>query len=317
MLMDLQRSMVASAVPGAYPRCFPYVAGSGTCDELNASQATSDRASEPWRTYSEALLSGAIDDVTTTELLAYHQSVPRTGGSRLKLGILSGNGGDAEGGGSLMTFTSHGWGWGLLQADLIEPFLLQFFSLSAHAYTRGTFTAPESAMLDRTKINVPFATPAGVSTPLMLKWLLLCEHPVSHSLWIAKATPRNWLAEGEQLGAEATPSAYGRFSFRFRSEIDSAKRVHVNVTVPSSWTKADARKPGGGLVVRLRTPHQNTTIAAAEMGGGVKLAFNVSEETVRIPQEVLCCKACACEAGACCVSNELMAQLQSVVVSFH
>ena len=110
MLMDLQRSMVASAVPGAYPRCFPYVAGSGTCDELNASQATSVRASEPWRTYSEALLSGAIDDATTAEILAYHQSVPRIGNSRLKLGILSG-GGDIGGGdvGSLMTFTSHGW----------------------------------------------------------------------------------------------------------------------------------------------------------------------------------------------------------------
>ena len=205
----------------------------------------------------------------------------------------------------------------MLQADLIEPFLLQFFSLCAHAYTRGTFTAPESAVLDRTQVNVPFATPAGVSTPLMLKWLLLCEHPVSHSLWIAKGTPRNWLDEGETFGAEAIPSAYGRVSFRFRSEINSAKRVHVNVTLPSSWMQADTRKPGGGLVIRLRTPHQNARITAAKMGGGVVLAFNASEETVRIPQEVLCCKACACEAGACCVGHELVAQLQSVVVSFH
>ena len=205
----------------------------------------------------------------------------------------------------------------MLQADLIEPFLLQFFSLSAHAYTRGTFTAPESAILDRSQVNVPFATPAGVTTPLMLKWLLLCEHPISRSLWIAKATPRNWLAEGEQFGAEAIPSAYGRLSFQFKSEIDSAKRVHVNVSVPSSWTKAGVRKPAGGLVIRLRTPHTKTTMTAVKMGA-VVLPFNASEETVRVPRDVLCCKGCACGAlaGACCVSHELMVQLQSVVVSF-
>ena len=44
-------------------------------------------------------------------------------------------------------------GWGLLQADLVEPFLLQFYALSAHAYTRGTFVAPESAFLDRSKVS--------------------------------------------------------------------------------------------------------------------------------------------------------------------
>ena len=44
-------------------------------------------------------------------------------------------------------------GWGLLQADLVEPFLLQFYALSAHAYTRGTFVAPESAFLDRSKVT--------------------------------------------------------------------------------------------------------------------------------------------------------------------
>lgn len=56
-------------------------------------------------------------------------------------------------GDDLETFTIAGWGWGLLQADLVEPFLLQFFALSAHAYTRGTFVAPESSLLDRSKVR--------------------------------------------------------------------------------------------------------------------------------------------------------------------
>lgn len=87
---------------------------------------------EPWRTYSEALYSGAIEPAVIRELLAWHQTQTGNGvkGSRLKLGVLSGCGGDVSCGDSLETFTIHGWGYGLLQADLIEPYLLQYFALS-------------------------------------------------------------------------------------------------------------------------------------------------------------------------------------------
>ena len=66
VLRDLQHSIRMSTVPGTYPRCLPYVAGAGTCDELNTTQATSDRASESWRTYSEALL--RYNSITTTTI---------------------------------------------------------------------------------------------------------------------------------------------------------------------------------------------------------------------------------------------------------
>ena len=46
-------------------------------------------------------------------------------GSRLKLGALAGCGRDISCGTYLQTFTTHGWGYGLLQADLVDPFLLQ------------------------------------------------------------------------------------------------------------------------------------------------------------------------------------------------
>ena len=45
-------------------------------------------------------------------------------GSRLKLGVLSGAGNNIASVDSLETFTLHGYGYGLLTADLIEPFLL-------------------------------------------------------------------------------------------------------------------------------------------------------------------------------------------------
>ena len=160
ILKDFRASMQASVMPGSYPRCYPYVAGAETCDELNATQAGSARASEAWRTYSEAFYSGGVEESVAKEIVAWHQLNGKKG-SRVKLGVLTGSGGDVASTGALETFTIHGWGYGLLQHDMVEAFLLQFFALSAHCYTRGTFVAPESAMLDRTQTNVPFATPAG------------------------------------------------------------------------------------------------------------------------------------------------------------
>ena len=185
-------------------------------------------------------------------------------------------------------------------------------------------------MIHSEQVNVPFATPAGVITPLMLKWLLLCEHPVSHTLWVAKATPRNWLADGETIEAGAITSKYGRLSFKFESEIETAGRILVNLTLPSSWADPHVRKPAGGLTIRLRTPSyvnvstdttSKWTITGATQGGGTPLAFNASMETVHIPRDALCCKAsdqgcgAAC-ANGCCVSNDSMAQLQSIIVSY-
>ena len=60
---------------------------------------------------SEALYSGAIEPAVTAEILAWHQTQqgPGVKGSRLKLGVLSGCGGDQSCGNNLETFTIHGW----------------------------------------------------------------------------------------------------------------------------------------------------------------------------------------------------------------
>ena len=69
------------------------------------------------------------------EILAWHQSrhANDTKGSPLKLGVLSGCHDDMSCGDSLQTYSSHGWAYGLLQADLVEPFLLQYYAVSSHA----------------------------------------------------------------------------------------------------------------------------------------------------------------------------------------
>ena len=140
----------------------------------------------------------------------------------------------------------------MLQADAVEAYLLQYYALAAHAYTRGTWIAPESTPIDRTVSSPSFATPAGVTAAILLKWTLLWEDPIERKLWIGRALPRVWLEAGEKIVVEGAASAYGHVSFVLRSDVRSAKVIHCNLTVPSKWAVDGA--PKGGLVLRLRSP---------------------------------------------------------------
>ena len=121
LLQDLRRSVELDATHelnafGEQVTCHPYAAGTRECGMLPA--APSNRDSEPWRTYAEAMYSGALDASIIRDILVWHQTTQGSGvrGSRLKLGVLSGCGGDVSCGDQLETFTIHGWGYGLLQA---------------------------------------------------------------------------------------------------------------------------------------------------------------------------------------------------------
>ena len=305
ILQDLRQSMARSVVPADPPgaaRCHPYVAGVPECGMLPKPVA-SKRDSEPWRSYSEALYSGAIEEGTIAEILAWHQTERGSGvrGSRLKLGVLSGCGGDVSCGDSLETFTLHGWGYGLLQADLIEPFLLRFYAVSAHAYTRGTWIAPESTPIDRSQSSPPFATPSGVTAPIYLKWMLLWEHPSTRAVWLLKALPRVWLSHGETLLIQGASSAYGKLSLELESSINTTRSIAVNISVPTPWTtKADV--PPGGLYLRLRAPVGHRMVSAT-IGGDPWKALNATSESIFVSQEGLC-------------SADMLARLQRIVVWF-
>ena len=264
----------------------------------------SNRDSEPWRTYAEALYSGAIEPPVISEILEWHQTQQGSNvkGSRLKLGALSGCGGDVHCGDSLETFTCHGWGTGLLQADEIEPYLLQMYTWSAHAYTRGTAIAPESTDIDRTKGSPSFAIPAGVTAPIMLKWALVWEDPIERSLWFGKALPRVWLEEGEEVTVSGASSAYGRVGLAIRSSFRSAKTISANVTVPESWAKSGGA-PSGGLRLRLRCPDKTARIKSVTLGGSAWKGFNATAETIVLSQAELAA------AGA-------LAKLQRVVAQY-
>ena len=107
--------------------------------------------------------------------------------------------------------------YGLLQHDMVERFLLHYFALSAHGYMRGTLTAPEASDLsDRDAPSAPYTAAGEVGATVYLKWLLCFEEPEARTLWLGKATPREWLAAGgEPLLASGLTTRYGRVAFAF------------------------------------------------------------------------------------------------------
>jgi hypothetical protein len=57
-------------------------------------------------------------------------------------------------------FLSYGHGYGLIQHDMIREALLLTYSVMAHQYTRGTWTAPETRNLLGDGTAAPYCTPA-------------------------------------------------------------------------------------------------------------------------------------------------------------
>lgn len=134
-----------------------------------------------------------------------------------KVGALTGSGGALLNGDQLMTFTGHGWGFGLLQHDFVKDFLLLFYTTSAHAYSRGQWVAPESTNIDRAQPSVTFATPSGLSQPIFLRWMLLFDDPITNTLWVGKAIPHEWFSPTERISCRDMPSRFGSLSVGFSS----------------------------------------------------------------------------------------------------
>lgn len=88
LLPTLQASMGLSAFVDGARTCHPYAAGFATCGMLPSAVVGTSRASEAWRTYPEALYSGALGVNTTRDIFAWHLTARAATGSRMKLGTL-------------------------------------------------------------------------------------------------------------------------------------------------------------------------------------------------------------------------------------
>jgi hypothetical protein len=191
------------------------------------------------------------------------------------------------GGATIATPASYGFAHSLLQHDLCEQFLLHYFAVSAHSYTRGTFTTPESSDMANRDLAPAQYTAAGVMlAPMYLKWMLCFEEPQTRTLWLGKAVPRDWLVAGEApLVADRVTTRYGRISLSLEVAAGAAYAVRANVTLPPSFgTKA----PAGGIKLRIRAPLAHAgKLSKVTVGGQAWSGFDAAEETIQIPASKL------------------------------
>ena len=158
----------------------------------------------------------------------------------------------------------------------------------------GTWTTPESANIDRNNGAISFSAAGVNNIPLCLKWMLAFEEPETRTLWLAKATPRDWLDVGEApLVAHALTTRYGRVSLAIRSSSGGdgggsgaggasggSYMVKANITLPAGFA-ASAEQPSGGVVLRLRVPLQYAgKLSSVTVGGKAWAGFSAAEETV-------------------------------------
>ena len=211
----------------------------------------------------------------------------------------------------MATYVAYGMGFGLLVHDMVERFLLHYFAMSAHTYTRGSWTTPEGTIPDRDRGSTDYVAAGVVIAPTYLKWMLLFEEPNTRTVWLAKALPREWLGAdaGEPVEVLDATTRYGRVSYTLRATdaVEGADGAHAfsvtaNVTLPSTYADA-ATAPPGGVRLRLRAPVALAgRLAAVTVGGKPWKAFNATAETV--------------DFGAKTLTPALLVAMQSVVATW-
>jgi hypothetical protein len=169
-------------------------------------------------------------------------------------------------------FLFYGFGYGILHHDWTREFLLSYYSIMAHGYSRGTWTSVESASPDMSRY-APYCTPAQLTIPVLTKWMLVFEDPNEPVLWLAKATPQAWLENGRKIAIAGAPTRFGTVAYELRSEINKGK-VYGTINMPQGTARPSVK-------VRIRVP-DNKKIKSVRINGKPWKDFDSAQDVVII-----------------------------------
>lgn len=263
---DLQRAIARSMLTNTAPPCLPAIAGVHEPFHLAVARDKLDPQFRSYRAYMEMLYSGNLTREQVGLIAQYRSAHGDT-----ILGIPTCYGYHTH---ELAGFLSYGHGYGLLQHDFIREFLLEFYGLIAHQYTRGTWTAPETRPLDPKQFAAPYCTPAQLTEPLLTRWMLVFEDPAADRLWLAKGTPRDWLQDGKTIRVDDAPTRWGRVSYALRSRL-AQHRIECDISMPPRQAPESVR-------LRLRVP-EGRRISSVTINGRKWSEFDPESETVTLP----------------------------------
>jgi hypothetical protein len=169
-------------------------------------------------------------------------------------------------------FLDYGPAYARIQRDWIREFLLLYYAHMSHTYSPGTWTSVESSKIDGT-LGGPYCAPAEVAIPTFTKWMLVFEDPDEPVVWLAKATPRAWLEEGQKISVQNAPTRFGNVGYEIRSDIGKGK-ISAVVRLPEGYAATTK--------LRLRAP-EGKAIHAVRVNGASWKEFSAEQEVVTVP----------------------------------
>jgi hypothetical protein len=263
---DLQKGIAKSLLQVDGETILPAIAGVKDPFHVAVARDQSDPQFRSYRAYMEMMDSGILTKEQVNLIVRYRAKhhdtilgVPTVYG--YNTGILAG-------------FLAYGTGYGLIQHDSIPEALLLTYAVMAHQYTRGTWTAPETRPVFVDNPAAPYCTPAQLVVPLLTKWMLVFEDPMSETMWLGKAMPRNWLEDGKTSSVSSAPTRWGKVGFSIVSHLREGQIAAI-VDLPVNGFTATTK-------LRLRTPGQRP-MKSVLLDGKPWTQFDSSDETITIP----------------------------------
>jgi hypothetical protein len=101
--------------------------------------------------------------------------------------------------------------------------------------------------------------------------MLLME--IGDTLWLARATPREWLGDGKRITVRNAPSAFGPVAYEIVSQLGEGKII-TTLELPSL-------RPAKVVLLRLRNPGV-AAIRSVEINGKPWSDFDPEKETIRL-----------------------------------
>jgi len=246
---DLQTSISRSLLHNGGETILPSIAGVKDPFHIVVPRDPTDPQFRSYRAYMEMMYSGLLTQGETEQIVNYRRTH-----HDIILGIPTAYGYKT---GAVAGFLAYGHAYGLIQHDMNREALLLLYSIMAHQYTRGTWTAPETRPVFDNSPAAPYCTPAQLIVPLMVKWLLVFEDPNSDVLWFGKSMPERWLEDGQKVSISGAPTRFGRVSFTTTSHLADNK-IEATVNLPPDFT-ATAK-------LRLRVPDERKLLSVTLNG---------------------------------------------------
>lgn len=167
----------------------------------------------------------------------------------------------------ILGFISYGYATALLLLDRVDEFILFLYSHRYHDHSRGQWIATEVAgTFGGTGDENPFANPAAMTIPILMRLALVMEDPDDDVLYVGRGVPTAWLETGKEISIQQAPTRWGRVDFSIQLDMQG------NGTKLEAMVGFEGSSPPAELRVKMRLPG-NQTISVVTINGNTTVPF--------------------------------------------